>query len=191
MNIIADIWLAWIAAIFLLFIHCSDDDPRDGDVMLEEISSHQNVVAINKWKHESDWKNIFYLDISLKNDVRIYIEGCERGDDKDIVYDRVFEINGWNIWEIIYYTDLDIYNYGGAFGKEREFLGNDSLMHLLDNYQKLYDFYMGIPRIDYVPYGYLRETFNSTSDKYKYDVYDGNGKVIGASKLYRAKKNCD
>lgn len=70
-------------------------------------------------------------------------------------------------------------------------MGNDSLMHLLDNYQKLYDFYMGIPRIDYVPYGYLRETFNSTSDKYKYDVYDGNGKVIGASKLYRAKKNCD
>lgn len=44
MNIIAYIWPAWIAAIFLLFVHCSDDDPRDGDVMLEEISSHQNVV---------------------------------------------------------------------------------------------------------------------------------------------------
>lgn len=191
MNIITDIWMCWIAAIVLFFAHCSDDDPRDKEAMLEEIRNHQNVVAINYYYDEHEWKNIITIDISLKNDVRIYIKSCKRSEDKDIVYSSVYDINGWDLWEIEYYTDSGEYSKGWAFGKEKEFLGNDSLMYLLDNYQKLYDFYMSVPRIDYVPYGHLRETFNSTSDKYKYDIYDGNGKVIGASKLYRRKKNCD
>ena len=64
--------------LFFAFHLISDDNPQDGDAMLEEISSRQNVVAINRWDRMNDWKNIFALDISLKNDVRMDIADCKR-----------------------------------------------------------------------------------------------------------------
>ena len=70
----------WCILLFIFFAFhlISDDNPQDGDAMLEEISNHQNVVAVNRWDRMNDWKNIFALDISLKNDVRMDIADCKR-----------------------------------------------------------------------------------------------------------------
>ena len=76
MDIISDIWLCWIVAIFFLFTWCSDE--REKKAMLEEISSHQNVVAINTVHNEDAEENVIGIDISLKNDVRMEINGCKR-----------------------------------------------------------------------------------------------------------------
>ena len=74
----AALWCILLFIFFFAFHLISDDNPQDGDVMLEEISSHQNVVAVNRWDRMNDWKNIFALDISLKNDVRMNIADCKR-----------------------------------------------------------------------------------------------------------------
>ena len=197
MDIISNIWLYWIVAIFLLFTWCSDE--RDEKAMREEISSHQNVVAINKVSRESDSKCIIGIDISLKNDVRMYISGCKRGKNNDIVYKKVRMVNGWQIWKIAHYEDSDKYYCSRAIDIEESLMGNDSLIYLLDNYQKLFDFYMSAPEfdsvseseIDSVPSERLQEIFDNTSDECRYDIYDEDGKVRGARKLYRVKSTND
>ena len=193
MDIISNIWLYWIVAIFLLFTWCSDE--RDEKAMREEILSHQNVIAINKVSRESDSKCIIGIDISLKNDVRMYISGCKRGKNNDIVYKKVRMVNGWQIWKIVHYEDSDKYYCSRAIDIEESLMENNSLIYLLDNYQKLYDFYMSAPEFDFVstseinsvPSERLREIFDNTSDECMQDIYDENGKVRGARKFYRVK----
>ena len=162
-------------------------DSRDGDAMLEEISSHQNVVAINRWKHESDFKNIFYLDISLKNDVRMEIHGCKRGENNDIVYKGIYTVNGWWLWKAVYYEDSVEYDCSLARDIEKRLMGN-SLEYLLDNYQTLYDLYMNAPEPDFASCKTNKEIFDSIPNKGMFDVYDEEtGKVIGVGKLFREK----
>lgn len=66
-------------------------------------------------------------------------------------------------------------------------LGNDSLIYLLDNYQKLYDFYMNAPEFEPGKSETFKEIFDKVPEKCMYDIYDDNGKIIGVSKLYRIK----
>lgn len=196
MDIISDIWLGWIVAIFFLFTWCSDE--REKKAMLEEISSHQNVVAINTVHNEDDEENVIGIDISLKNDVRMEINGCKRKKNNDIVYEDVSIVNGWFLWEITRKIDSDRYRSGSAYNEAGNFLGNNSLLYLLDNYQKFHDFYMSAPELDPVsalesytgPSERLREIFDNTSDECMQDIYE-NGKVIVVRKLYRVKSTND
>lgn len=167
---------------FTLFVNSLDED-----VMLEEISSYQNFVAINSWERENDYRNIFYLDISLKNDVRMKISYCKRDENKDIVYGEVDIINGWRLKKAIYYEDTDEYDFISANDIREKLMGN-SLEYLLDNYQTLYDLYMNAPEIDRASYNTRKEFFNSIPDEGMFDVYDEEtGKVIGVGNLFRVK----
>lgn len=191
MDIISKILFGWIVAIFFLFAYCSDE--RVEKAMREEILSHQNVVAINKVSRESDRKCIIGIDISLKNDVRMYISGCKMGKNNDIVYEDVRMVNGWFLWKVAHYEDSDKYYCSRASDIEESLMGN-SLEYLLDNYQKLYDFYMSAPELDSVSESEiysvsserLQEIFDNTSDECMQDIYE-NGKMRGARKLYRVK----
>ena len=69
-------------------------------------------------------------------------------------------------------------------------MGNDSLIYLLDNYKKAYDFYMSVPEVDCANYENLRSTFDEKPTKFVYYVYDKEtNEVIGVGKLYQRKKN--
>lgn len=99
-------------------------ESRDAEVMFEEISSHQNVVVINRFSHIYDWKNIMRLDVTLKNDVRMIISCCERGENNDIVYENVCTVNDWVLWKAVHYEDSGRYRFSlrkrhsrGAYGK--------------------------------------------------------------------------
>ena len=180
-----------MSVLFILFcifqLFFNNDDPRDGVAMREEISSHQDVVAINRWKQESDWKNIFYLDISLKNDVRMEINGCKRGENNDIVYKGIYTVNGWWLWKAVYYEDSCEYDCSLARDIEKRLMGN-SLEYLLDNYQTLYDLYMNASEVDFASCKTNKEIFDGIPDKGMFDVYDEEtGKVIGVGKLFRKK----
>ena len=167
---------------FTIFVNSLDED-----AMLEEISSHQNVVVINKFSRESDWKNIFYLDISLKNGVRMYITYCKRGENNDIVYRNVRTVNGWRLYKAVYYEDSCEYDCSLARDIEKRLMGN-SLEYLLDNYQTLYDLYMNAPEPDFASCKTDKGIFDSIPDKGMFDVYDEEtGKVIGVGKLFRKK----
>ena len=104
-------------------------------------------------------------------------------------------VNGWQLWKIVHYEDSDKYYCSHAIDIEESLMGNDSLLYLLDNYQKFYDFYMSAPELDPVsalesytgPSERLREIFDNTSDECMQDIYDENGKVRGARKFYRVK----
>lgn len=171
----------------LMFFWC-EDDPRDEKAMFEEISSHPNVVAINRWKNEHDWKNIFYLDISLKNDVLMVIAGCKRGENNDIAYESVYEVNGWWLMKAIHYEDTDEYAFISANDIREKLMGN-SLEYLLENYQTLYDLYMNALEFDFASYNTRKEFFDTIPDEGIFDVYDEEtGKVIGVGKLYRRKE---
>lgn len=171
--------------IFQLFF-CSDD-LRHEAVMLEEISSHQNVVTINHCYNVSDWKNIFGIDISLKNDVRMRIANCKRGENSDIVYEKVRIVNGWRLYKAVYYEDSGEYDFSPASDIEERLMGN-SLEYLLDNYQTMYDLFMNAPEVDFALYEANKKNFDSIPDKGMFDVYDEEtGKVIGVGKLFRKK----
>lgn len=180
-----------MSVLFILFcifqIFFNSDDPRDEAAMLEEISSHQNVVVINQVYHGSDWKNIFDIDISLKNDMRMRIVDCKRGENNDIVYERVRIVNGWRLYKAVYYEDSGEYDCGFASDIEKRLMGN-SLEYLLDNYQTLYDLYMNAPDPDFASCKTDKGIFDSIPDKGMFDVYDEEtGKVIGVGKLFRKK----
>lgn len=178
--------LSFLFFVSLMFFWC-EDDPRDEDAMLEEIKNHQNVVAINRWGREHDFRNIFYLDVSLKNDVRIYVYGCKRGENKDIIYKEVYTVNGWRLIKAVYYEDTDEYDSNFADDIIERMMGH-SLEYLLDNYQTLYDLYMNAPEIDHDSYNTRKEFFDSIPDEGMFDVYDEEtGKVIGVGKLFRVK----
>lgn len=181
-----------MSVLFILFyifqLFFNSDDPRDKDAMLEEISSHQDVVAINEFSRVSDWKNIFVLDISLKNDVRMYIADCKRDKNGELVYDSIFYINDWKPVEIVHYTNSVKYGFNHMDDRLKEFLGNDSLIYLLDNYKRVYDFYMSVPKVDCINYENLKVTFDNIPTEFVYNVYDEEtGKVIGVGKLFREK----
>ena len=184
-----------MSVLFILFcifqIFFNSDYPRDEADMLEEISSNQNVVVINQVYHGSDWKNIFDIDISLKNDMRMRIVDCKRGENNDIVYERVRIVNGWRLYKAVYYEESGEYDCGFASDIEKRLMGN-SLEYLLDNYQTLYDLYMNAPEPDFASCKTNKEIFDSIPDKGMFDVYDEeNGKVIVVRKLYRVKSTND
>lgn len=180
-----------MSVLFILFyifqLFFNSDDPRDGVAMLEEISSHQNVVVINQVYHGSDWKNIFDIDISLKNDMRMRIVDCKRGENNDIVYKGIYTVNGWWLWKAVYYEDSCEYDCSLARDIEKRLMGN-SLEYLLDNYQTLYDLYMNALEPDFASCKTNKEIFDSIPDKGMFNVYDEEtGKVIGVGKLFREK----
>lgn len=172
-----------IIFIFLFISACSEDYYRKS--MLEEVSSNPNVETINRWHYSYDWQNLIDLDISLKNGVRIYITDCKRDKNKNLVYDRFYDINGWWLWESIHYKDSDTYDCKSAISKAKEVLGNNSVIYLLDNCQELYDFYMNAPEFEPNKSNTFKEIFDKAPKKCMYDIYDENGRIIGVSKLYR------
>ena len=136
----------------------------------------------------NDWKNIFALDISLKNDVRMSIADCKRDKNGELVYHSIYYINYWKLVEVVHYTNSDKYDFNHRDDRAKEFLGNDSLIYLLDNYKKAYDFYMSVPEVDCVNYENLRGTFDEKNTEFVYYVYDKEtNEVIGVGKLYREK----
>lgn len=185
MKIITNLNLFFI---ILVFHFCSDNYSTEiRDSIINEFASNQNVVSINHYYDIEDWKNVMDFDVTLKNDVRMYIAECQYDKDKNLVYESVYDINGWWLREIIHYETEDKYDSSSAYKKKNELMGN-SVRYLLDNYQELCDFYMSAPEFDPVPYNTLKETFDNAPDKCMYDIYDENGKLIGVSKLYRWKE---
>ncbi len=187
-------FLFWFALILLSVVfHWCEDDPREAEAMYEEIASHPNVVSIERWERENDWKNKMYLVVTLKNDVRMSIGYCKRGENNDIVYHYIFDINGWDLSEIVHYEDSDEYDRHVGEKVVKHFMGNNSLMYLLDNYKKLYDLYMNAPEIDRASYNTAKEIFDDIPDEGMFDAYDEEtGEVIGVGKLFREKyENCE
>ncbi len=174
----------------LLFFFCTDEYSVEiRDAMIDTVSGNQNVVIINYYYDTEDWKNVMDFDITLKNDVRMYIAGCKRNKNGEFIYRYVSNINNWSLYEIIHYEDSD--KYESKFPKDtaKDFLGNNSLEYLLENYQKLYDFYMSVPEFSAISYNKDKETFDNIPDEFVFDVYDEEScKVIGVGKLYRVKK---
>lgn len=178
----------WISLAVLLFHFCSDDYSVEvRDAIIDTVSSNQNVVTINHYYDTEDWKNVMDFDVMLKNDVRMYIAGCKRDKNREFIYETIYDINDWMPVEIVHYMNSDTYGFNHMNDRLKEFLGNDSLTYLLDNYKELCDFYMNAPEFDSTPYKTLKETFDNAPDKCMYDIYDENGTVIGVSKLYRWK----
>lgn len=175
----------------LLFFFCTDEYSVEiRDAMIDTVSGNQNVVIINYYYDVEDWKNVMDFDITLKNDVRMYIAGCKRNKNGEFIYRYVSNINNWSLYEIIHYEDSD--KYESKFPKDtaKDFLGNNSLEYLLENYQKLYDFYMSVPEFSATSYNKDKETFDNIPDEFVFDVYDEEScKVIGVGKLYRVKKD--
>lgn len=175
----------------LLFFFCTDEYSVEiRDAMIDTVSGNQNVVIINYYYDVEDWKNVMDFDITLKNDVRMYIAGCKRNKNGEFIYRYVSNINNWSLYEIIHYEDSD--KYESKFPKDtaKDFLGNNSLEYLLENYQKLYDFYMSVPEFSAISYNKDKETFDNIPDEFVFDVYDEEScKVIGVGKLYRVKKD--
>ena len=171
--------------IVLIFHFCSDNySAETRDSIVNEFSSNKNVVSVNHYYDTEDWKNVMSFDITLKNDVRMYIAGCQYDKNNDLIYESVYHINGWYLLEIIHYGTEDKYDSSSANKREIELMGN-SVKYLLDNYQELFDFYMNVPEFDPAPYKTLKETFYNAPEKCMYDIYDENGRIIGVSKLYR------
>ena len=158
----------------LLFFFCTDEYSVEiRDAMIDTVSGNQNVVIMNYYYDTEDWKNVMDFDITLKNDVRMYIAGCKRNKNGEFIYRYVSNINNWSLYEIIHYEDSD--KYESKFPKDmaKDFLENNSLEYLLENYQKLYDFYMSVPEFSAISYNKDKETFDNIPDEFVFDVYDG------------------
>lgn len=180
----------WISLAVLLFHFCSDNYSTEiRDSIINEFSNNQNVVSVNHYYDTEDWKNVMDFDVMLKNDVRMYIAGCKRDKNGEFIYETIYDINDWMPVEIVHYMNSDTYGFNHMNDRLKEFLGNDSLTYLLDNYKKVYDFCMSIPEIDCINYKDLKAAFNNIPTEFMYTVYDRNtDEVIGVGKLYRNRR---
>ena len=169
----------------LIFNFCSGNYSTEiRDSIIKEFSTNQNVEYVNHYYDTEDWENVMDFDVVLKNNIHMYIAGCQYDENKDLVYDSVYHINDWFLLEITHYEVEDKYVIMSAERKENELMGK-SLKYLLNNYQELCDLYMNAPEFDSTLYTNLKETFEKVPNKCMYDIYDENGRKIGVSKLYR------
>ena len=172
----------------LIFNFCSDNYSTEiRDSIIKEFSTNQNVEYVNHYYDTEDWENVMDFDVVLKNNIHMYIAGCQYDENRDLVYDSVYHINDWFLLEIIHYEVEDKYVIMSAERKENELMGK-SLKYLLNNYQELCDLYMNAPEFDSTLYTNLKETFEKVPNKCMYDIYDENGRKIGVSKLYRRRE---
>lgn len=181
--------MVWIFAILLFLIFSDDYSVGVRDAIVDTFLNNQNVVVISRYYDTKEWKNLMDFDITLKNDVRMKIEGCKKNKNGEFVYESIEEINDYWLREIFYSADWNMYLNRFGMNSPKGIFGNDSLEYLLDNYQEVYDFCMDAPEFDGSSYYEKKKILDNIPDKFMYNVYNKKtGKLLGVAKLYKTKK---